>query len=306
MLHKNLNKLAIVIPYYKIDFFEQTIQSVALQKNKDFVLYVGNDASPDDPLPIIQKYLPPDTYFYYDYKTNLGGKNLALQWERILENVKEEWFQILGDDDLISEDFVDEFYASLPKAESKKISAMKFSHQWIDDANNLVEDFNYPFKEIDATVFFIKKYKNEIKSSLSENIFKRVLFLQHGFEKLPLAWGSDDIAILSFSGFRKVLYINTAKVKVRISAASISGSENNLDQKLKADHELNKIIIKKYSSHFDYTFMNSVIDSYLYNCYTKDYELDFMISFYYLKNAKPIEFLKCLKKMYYIKKKHAS
>lgn len=301
-----MSKLAIVIPYYKIDFFEETLQSVVAQSNRDFVIYIGNDASPDNPLPLIEKYLSNFSYFYFDYKDNLGGKNLALQWERILENVKEDWFQILGDDDIISENFVEEFYKNVQEAEDKNISVIKFSHQWINDENQLIEDLSYSFKEIDSRDFFIKKYNNEIRSSLSENIFKTSLYLQYKFEKLPLAWGSDDLAILTFSNFKNILYINTAKVKVRISGASISGSASNLDGKLKADYELKRVIITKYASHFSYEFINSVIESYLYTCHTRNYNLDSQIIFYYLKKIKPIKFLKALKKIYYIRKKHAS
>ncbi|GAA5093204.1 glycosyltransferase family 2 protein [Chryseobacterium ginsengisoli] len=301
-----MNQLAIVIPYYKIDFLEETLRSVASQSDKNFTLYIGNDASLDDPVQLIEKYFKSSEYDYFDYKENLGGKNLALQWERILDNVKENWVQILGDDDLISENFVEEFYKNLLIAESKDISLIKFSHQWINDKNYVIEDFDYPFKEINSTDFFIKKYNNEIRSSLSENIFKRSFYLQYKFEKLPLAWGSDDLAILSFSDFKKILYINTAKVKVRISEASISGSESNLDEKLKADHELKKIIITKYASHFNYYFIDSVIESYLYNCYSKNYNLEPKITFYYLRKLKALKFLKALKKIYYIRKKHVS
>ena len=84
-----MQKLAIIIPYYKIDFFEETLQSLAAQTDNRFTLYIGNDASPDDPKKIIERIFPAGNYHYYDYKENLGGKNLALQWERILENVTE-------------------------------------------------------------------------------------------------------------------------------------------------------------------------------------------------------------------------
>jgi hypothetical protein len=33
----------IVIPYYKILFFEATLQSLALQKQKNVKVYIGND-----------------------------------------------------------------------------------------------------------------------------------------------------------------------------------------------------------------------------------------------------------------------
>lgn len=302
-MQNHQNKLAIVIPYYKINFFEETLKSLVSQTNKNFTIYIGNDASPDNPMDLINKYFNDDEYFYIEYKKNLGSENLALQWERVLENVKEEWIQILGDDDVISENFVEEFYSNLAKAETKNVSVIKFSHQWIDEENTVVENFNYSFEEINSTDFFIKKYNNEIKSSLSENIFKRVFYLKYKFEKLPLAWGSDDLAILTFSDFKKILYVKTTKVKVRVSKASISGSESNLTKKLQADHEVQRLIIKKYASYFNFSFIDSVIDSYLYSCYNKNYNPDTTVAFYYLKKLKPVKFLKALKKIYYITKK---
>lgn len=38
--------LAIVIPYYKITFFEDTLESLAHQTDKRFKVYIGDDASP--------------------------------------------------------------------------------------------------------------------------------------------------------------------------------------------------------------------------------------------------------------------
>jgi hypothetical protein len=40
--------LAIVIPYYKRTFFEETLQSLAKQTDKRFVVYVGDDAGQED------------------------------------------------------------------------------------------------------------------------------------------------------------------------------------------------------------------------------------------------------------------
>ena len=42
--------LAIVIPYYKYTFFEETLLSLQNQTNKKFNVYIGDDASPENPL----------------------------------------------------------------------------------------------------------------------------------------------------------------------------------------------------------------------------------------------------------------
>ena len=41
--------LAIIIPYFKLLFFEETLQSLAIQTDKRFKVYIGDDASPEDP-----------------------------------------------------------------------------------------------------------------------------------------------------------------------------------------------------------------------------------------------------------------
>ena len=41
-----MNKLAIIIPAYKPDYLEETLESLTKQTNKDFKIYIGDDASP--------------------------------------------------------------------------------------------------------------------------------------------------------------------------------------------------------------------------------------------------------------------
>lgn len=41
--------ITIVIPFYKISFFEETVRSLANQKNKRFTVFIGDDGSPDSP-----------------------------------------------------------------------------------------------------------------------------------------------------------------------------------------------------------------------------------------------------------------
>lgn len=40
--------LAIIIPYYKLRFFEATLESLANQTDKRFKVYIGDDASPEN------------------------------------------------------------------------------------------------------------------------------------------------------------------------------------------------------------------------------------------------------------------
>ena len=293
-------QLAIVIPYYKIDFFQETLQSVAQQTNKNFTLYIGNDASPEEPISLIEKYFKKEDYIYFDYTENIGRKNLALQWERILENVSEEWFQILGDDDMIAENFVEEFYNSIPILKKEKISCIKFVHEWIDGESNFIKLFDYNVSYLNSIDFFIQKYNNEVGSSLSENIFQTKMYRKYGFEKIPLAWGSDDIALLTFSNFRNILYNRKTKVQVRISDASISGSLFMDKEKNIALNICRKKIVTVYSKYFPKNFINKMIGDYLYFCKINKQKANFIVAKHYLKKGNFISFLKIIRRIYYI------
>lgn len=48
--------LAIIIPYYKLIFFEATLQSLVNQTDQRFRVYIGDDASPEDCTFLLGKY----------------------------------------------------------------------------------------------------------------------------------------------------------------------------------------------------------------------------------------------------------
>lgn len=220
---QNMNKLAIVIPYYKIDFFEETLKSVAAQTDNRFTLYIGNDASPDDPLPIIKKYFTNHEYQYFDYKDNLGGSNLVAQWKRVLENVTEEWFQILGDDDIISENFVEEFYKNLDNVSHNEINIIKYSQAFINDVSSQITGFTNYKKIISTAEFLYYKFREKHNSCLSEHIFKKSMLNKNIFIEYPSAWHSDDMAVIKSSIPNGIYFIDSAKVFARISSVNISG-----------------------------------------------------------------------------------
>lgn len=264
-----MNTLAIVIPYYKIDFFEETLKSVANQRNQNFTLYIGNDASPDDPLPLIKKHADHLSYFYYNYEDNLGGKNLALQWERILENVEEEWFQILGDDDLISDNFVESFYTNISEAENLKTNVIKFRQHWIDTENRKIRtSTSYP-KTMSPWENWCKKNINGDPSSLSEYVFRMKSYKKIGFLHLPLAWGSDDIAVLEFAADKPILFIDSTEVKIRISTANISGKTDNQHIKSDAEMQTDYYLITKYYKKLPKKYLLEAIDRIVKSSFVK-------------------------------------
>lgn len=69
---EQIKKLAIVIPAYKGRFLKKTLDSIAVQAHKDeFVLYIGDDASPERLDKIVESY---------QNKVNLVYHALAKIW----------------------------------------------------------------------------------------------------------------------------------------------------------------------------------------------------------------------------------
>ena len=224
--------LAIVITYYKLTFFEATLQSLVNQTNKKFKVYIGNDASPENPSVLIKKYKPQLDFNYQQFDNNLGSVSLVKQWERCMNFIgDEQWVIILGDDDTLSENCVELFYQNVNKAEMHNCDVIRFATKVIDEEGQAISNLHI-HPEIENSVdFLFRKIKGGTRSSLSEYVFKKNDISNIGFKNFPLGWHSDDLAVLEFSKFSNIYTINSSTVFVRLSTLNISGMSNNLKQK---------------------------------------------------------------------------
>ncbi|MEZ7497275.1 glycosyltransferase family A protein [Flavobacterium sp. Arc3] len=224
--------LSIIIPYFKLTFFEETLESLANQTDKRFKVYIGNDASSEDPLVILEKYKGKFDFEYHRFEENLGGTLLTQQWERCIAlSNNEEWIMILGDDDVLGDNVVDCFYENVNEIITYEISVVRFrTSVKLDDSNNTQYQTVHPKFET-ISDFYYRKFKGFTRSSLSEYIFTREVYKKNKFKAYPLAWHSDDRAWLDFSENKPIYSINDAEIVIRISDQSISGNKNGKTQK---------------------------------------------------------------------------
>jgi glycosyltransferase involved in cell wall biosynthesis len=264
--------LAIVIPYYKLTFFEETLQSLAIQTDQNFLVYIGDDASPENPTALLNKYQGKFDFVYHRFEINLGGISLTQQWERcitLLDN--EEWIMILGDDDYLGDTVVEQFNIHLLEFKSKT-NVVRFA------SRTIVEKEKYEARICEnpvwesATDAFYRKFKLITRSSLSEYVFFKEAYEKHGFHDYPLAWNSDDRAWLDFSEDKPIYSINEGIVCVRLSDLNITGKQDNLllkkessvafyrfliQNKLKQFKKFDRVkIIRKY--HYELSTMKSL------------------------------------------------
>lgn len=293
-----MHKLAIIIPYYKMTFFQETLLSLKNQTDRRFALYIGNDASPENPENLIREIIHDIPYLYFNYTENLGGRNLALQWERILQNVSEEWFQILGDDDVISENFVAEFYLNLEEIEQNRYNVVKYALSRIND-DSMVTDEGPRFEKLIYPIDnFIGKFTEGKLNSLSEHIFRKSKFDRYGFKKFPLAWATDDLAILEFSDRKPIFHIDKAKVLVRVSEMSISGQQENMPEKLLAIYLFEQYIVQNFYTEIPKNYLRKLINQQVSYAYknNKKLKINLFKLYFYLKDYQKIV---ALPKTYY-------
>jgi glycosyltransferase involved in cell wall biosynthesis len=224
--------VAIIIPYYKITFFEKTLESLALQTDKRFTVYIGDDFSPEKPTKILEKYKDEFDFVYHRFESNLGGINLVDQWKRCVALSKnEEWLMLLGDDDFLDTNAIEEFYNYLSENKKIEIDLVRFKLKIINYLES-IEENNFEYNTIeDSECLLQRMLSNKETITASEFIFSRKVYdINNGFKNYPLAWFSDYATWLQFGLKSKIHNIKSASVYWRLSGINISSQFKSVNQ----------------------------------------------------------------------------
>lgn len=239
--------LAVIIPYFKIAFFEDTLQSLANQTDQRFKVYVGDDSSPEDCNYLLEKYKEKFNFVYHRFETNLGSISMTKHWDRCISlSSEEEWLMILGDDDSLGEKCVESFYKMLEDDKNISFKVIRFSSRVYNYSNKSISKI-YRHPEIEkASDFYYRRFTDITRSSLSEYVFKRSVYLDKGFVDYNLGWHADDRAWIDFSDFNEIYSINDAFVTVGLSNKNISRRGYKTNEKDDASYMFHTYVLKKY------------------------------------------------------------
>jgi len=293
--------LAIIIPYYKLTFFEQTLESLKDQTDQRFKVYIGDDASSENPFFLLEKFKGKLDFTYHRFEENLGGISLVKQWQRCIDlSNKEEWLMVLGDDDLLSNTVVEKFYSNLPEFENES-NVVRFASMTYNEENKKTSEKFEHQKWETALDFYYKRYKGLTRSSLSEYIFTKNSYLKYGFRDYPLAWHSDDMAWIDFSENKPIYAINNSYVVVRLSEINITGKKDNYELKNKAEQLFFTDIVREKLSFFKSIQRNDLLMNYEI-AIKKNRKVTFeewiFLLINYFKNFKIVPFLKCIRRIF--------
>lgn len=316
-----MEQLAIIIPAYKPDYIEKTLISINNQTNKNFKVYIGDDASPHELKHIADKFKDSIDIVYHKFEENLGGTSLTKQWERCVELSEEKFIWLFSDDDIMSPTAVDSFYkhqklkpdSSLFKFFTKMIDENGHEIKLYFDKTNDEKDQILPQQFLDSRLRY-----DRFRSYMVEYIFDRKIFLENRFVDFPLAWASDDATWIKYSLKNNGIDIIPDFVYWRFSGKNISSDNSNKDvmeKKLLAIEQyiqwlsteidgkllINKQILAGWMVN-QAAFMfseNDKLDKYLYSKYhiffTKEEIENALKKFYSKEKVKKIkEFIKLL------------
>jgi hypothetical protein len=289
--------LAIVIPYYKIDFFKEALDSLVSQTNTNFKVYIGNDASPNNPEELLSTYQDTLHISYQNFTDNLGSKSLVQQWYRCLELVEEEsWVLILGDDDVLSHNVISKFYEKVGKHNATKV--FRYATQVIDENSTKISSVYTHPKEEKGFDFLERKFKGGTRSSLSEYIFNKMELFKFGIKDFPLAWYSDLLLIIELGIENPIISINDSVVYFRNSGVNITSKKDNLVKKNEATFAFYFYLIQNYKNKISVPFLEVLYSKLEKTILDNKKNLNFWIKTLnlYITNGKFLQFISLILK----------
>lgn len=221
-----MSVLAIVIPAYKAAFLSKTLESLALQTNPDFTVYIGNDAGEAGIEEIVNGFKDRLDILYQYFENNLGGSSLVKQWERCFAFIQNEgWIWLLPDDDYADPECVELFYDHLQKSD---FDLFRFNVRFVTaDEKKIKTNATLPAVQpaFDSLMEKLSFYR---PSTVAEFIFNKKKFERTGFAEIPMAWGTDDLLWYRIGKDKGIFGCNDAYVYLRQSDVNISNNYSSM------------------------------------------------------------------------------
>ena len=213
---------SIGIPAFKANFFKECIDSILAQTYTDFELIIVNDASPENIDEIVHQYSD-DRIQYYVNIQNIGAEHVVDNWNKCLSYAKGEYFILMGDDDKIEPNYLDEFAKLINKYPDLNVYHCR-SYVINEESQKIWLTQSWPEYEsvYDNIWHRINNYRDQYISDFVYN--RNTLVARGGFYKLPLAWASDDISAYIAMKDNGIAHINIPLLSYRVNAQTISST----------------------------------------------------------------------------------
>lgn len=216
--------IAIVIPAFKPNFLKSTLESLSNQSDKQFAIYIGDDASPHNLEKIVREYSDKLNIEYVRFQENLGGVDLVAHWNRCLGLMNgEEWFVLFSDDDLMDAKCIEKLKENI--LENPECDVFHFDIRFINEKNGIISIPPPYLKRLSVLDFFDKLYSGKIEARMPEFTFRRKHFEDMGgFVPFELAMRSDNATVIQCAFEHGITTVPDSLVSWRVSELNVSNA----------------------------------------------------------------------------------
>lgn len=228
----NHKSIAIIIPAFKKDFFEDTLISIVNQTDRDFNIYIGNDGGDREIGDLVEKYKGELNITYKYFNENIGKKDLVKSWERTFDLMQDEdYFIFFSDDDIFESNCIEEIRKSINENPDNDVFHFELSFIERDNERKVNKKGIYK-KRTTSFEFYNLLIRKKIEARMPDFIFKTSTFKKNqGFVNFPLAIRSDNATVIKNSLKKPIIQVN-AKVFWRRSNKNISANVNGNIEKI--------------------------------------------------------------------------
>lgn len=283
-------KYTFILPAYKKKFLAESLDSILNQTYQDFIILVSNDCSPENIEEILNKYN--DSRIHYRCnETNIGGKDLALHWNLLLELIDSEYFIVASDDDIYESTFLEEVNRLSNKYPEANL--IRAGVRRVDDRGNITWE-EFPYNEYLEGLNAEKAiYCQNYISCIGNYAFKTEAIKRiGGFIYSEYAWFSDIFTVTTLAQDGMVC-TDQILFNFRISQSNISGSNHDRD----LDRTRLNAVMRYDQQMADFcsnlTVKDNAIESNLFRFLVHAYKTNVYLFFGYY--AWSVSLLKCLK-----------
>jgi glycosyltransferase involved in cell wall biosynthesis len=221
----------VAIPAYKAKFLKECVDSILIQGYTNFELIIVNDASPENIDEIVRQYSD-GRISYFVNKKNIGAENVVDNWNKCLSYANGDYFVLMGDDDVMESNYLEEFARLIKKYPDLDIYHCR-SYIINENSEKVMITPSWPaFESVYENIWHrISSLRIQF---ISDFVYRRDSLVDRGgFYKLPLAWASDDISAYIAMQEKGIAHLNKPVFNYRKSSLTISLSVHP-DLKMKA------------------------------------------------------------------------
>ena len=226
--------ITVLIPAFKPGFLSQLMESLCEQTDRDFSVVVGDDAGPEEIWEICGAFSSRLNLRYFRFEDNLGGRDLAAQWNRCLELVADEWVLMPGDDDALHPECIQQLRSAVIKSGGKH-AAYRATLRGIDESDReLYVSEPSGYEESAQRLLTLGCLQHH--GTVIEFLFSRKkLQSLGGFVSFPIGWYSDTATWILLANMGGIRGVPDAIVNHRMSGGNLSSHHSSLiDKKLEA------------------------------------------------------------------------